>query len=512
MRFCTTSDGVRIAYAALGQGPPLVKAGNWFGHLEYELKSPVWSHWIKEFSRYHLYVRYDRRGCGLSDWKVEDFSFDSQVRDLETVVDSIGLEKFVLLGYSQGGPVSIAYAVLHPERVSHLILFGTFDKGWAKRNFSEQDEENKAQIEAQMKLVKFGWAQDSPVYRQTFSSTFILNATPEQFRYLHDLQRVSTSPENATRIMREFGQIDVSDLLPRISVPTLVLHARGDLRVPFESGRRLAALIPGARIVQLESDNHILLESEPVWQKFLQEIRSFIGIKDEAGSAPDLSVAPSIVDSGAAVHEPEGPNIQVGIEVPAEVRVGDTFQLKLDLINTGKEPAILHSVEKLLPPGLRPAEPQATLSDEGIMEFRGKKLPPYQKESIRILVKSDPVEEIEVRPKVSYSDQKGNLQTNSSSSARIKVRASLEFKFKTDKTKLVFDYLVGAFAHDYMRERFPSDKSGWRSLVEIARETKSSTSAIYGDKVEWVRSSANLSKGGLPRQGSSPASAGGVAR
>lgn len=277
IRFCTTPDNVRIAYATTGRGPPLIKAANWLTHLEFELLSPVWRHWIKELSRDHLYVRYDERGLGLSDWQVGEFSFDSWVRDLESVVDSIGLDRFVLLGISQGAPVSVAYTVRHPKRVSHLILHGAYAKGWAKRNLQPEEIEER---EAQISLMKAGWGRDNPAYRQIFTSQFIPKATSEQARWFNDLQRASTSPENAVRFMRVFGQIDVSELVPHVDVPTLVLHSRGDVRVPFENGRQIAALIPGARFVPLDSDNHILLEDEPAWKKFLYEVRSFLGIKE----------------------------------------------------------------------------------------------------------------------------------------------------------------------------------------------------------------------------------------
>jgi len=277
VRFCLSDDGVRIACASTGDGPPIVKAANWLSHVQFDLDSPVWRHWIEEFSRFHRYVRYDERGCGLSDWNVGDFSFDAWVRDLETVVDSFGLERFVLLGISQGGPVSVAYAVRHPERVSHLILYGTYGAGWGHRASAAEVEE----YEAQIKLTQLGWGRDNPAYRQMFTSQFIPEATPEQARWFNELQRICTSPENAVRFLSEFGKIDVRDLLSRVAVPTLVLHAQGDKRVPFEFGRRVAAEIPGARFVALDGQNHILLRDEPAWPRFLDEVRRFIGVRDD---------------------------------------------------------------------------------------------------------------------------------------------------------------------------------------------------------------------------------------
>ncbi len=276
IRFCSSNDGVRIACGTTGDGPPLVKAANWLSHVHFDLDSPVWRHWIEELSRFHRYVRYDERGCGLSDWKVPDFSFDAWVRDLEAVVDSLGLERFVLLGLSQGGPVGIAYAVRHPERVSHLVLYGTYCVGWANRDSPRTEEHG-----AQMKLTQIGWGRDNPAYRQIFTSQFIPGATPEQMRWFNELQRMSTSPDNAVRFQMEFGRIDVRDLLSRVKVPTIVLHAQGDQVVPFEEGRRVASEIPGAQFVALEGENHILLADEPAWSKFLYEVRRFIGVKEE---------------------------------------------------------------------------------------------------------------------------------------------------------------------------------------------------------------------------------------
>lgn len=279
IHFCTTADGVRIAYATVGQGPPLVKAANWLNHLEFDWRSPVWHHLLKEFARNHLFVRYDERGNGLSDWAVKEFSFESFVRDLESVVDAVGLSRFSLLGISQGGAVAIAYAVRHPERVSHLILYGTFAVGWAKRGASPEAIEQR---EAQLTLIKLGWGKDNPAFRQLWTTLYMPDATPEQMQWFNDLQRITTSPENAARLFSEVGNIDVDDLLPQVKVPTLVLHCRSDAMVPFEAGRRIAALIPGARFVPLEGRNHLLLEGEPAWAKFIIEVRRFLGTDEEA--------------------------------------------------------------------------------------------------------------------------------------------------------------------------------------------------------------------------------------
>jgi pimeloyl-ACP methyl ester carboxylesterase len=274
IKFCTTTDGVRIAYATVGHGPPLVKAANWLNHLEFDWRSPIWRHLFEEFARDHVLVRYDQRGNGLSDWNVENFSFEVLVRDLEAVVDAVGLERFALLGISQGASAAIAYAVRHPERVSHLILYGAYARGWAKRGSSPDEIERR---QAYLTLTKLGWGQDHPAYRQLWTTLFLPDATLEQWHWFNDLQRVSASPENAFRILNEVGKIDVVDLLPQVKAPTLVLHCRDEVVAPFEEGRLIASLIPGARFVPLEGRNHLLLENEPAWPAFVSEVRRFLG-------------------------------------------------------------------------------------------------------------------------------------------------------------------------------------------------------------------------------------------
>ena len=272
IRFCTASDGVGIAYATVGQGPPLVKTANWLNHLEFDWQSPVWRHLLDELARDHRLIRYDERGNGLSDWDADDISFDAFVRDLETVVDAVGEEQFALLGISQGCAVSIAYAVNHPERVTHLVLYGGYARGRLKRGSAVQTEEE----EALMTLMRLGWGQENPQFRQIFTSRFIPDASLEQVRWFNDLQRITTSPENAVRFRRVFSEIDVDDLLPQVSVPTLVLHCRDEVAVPLEEGRRMATRIPDARFVVLEGRNHLIIEDEPAWPRFLEEVRSFL--------------------------------------------------------------------------------------------------------------------------------------------------------------------------------------------------------------------------------------------
>jgi pimeloyl-ACP methyl ester carboxylesterase len=278
IRFCTSADGARIAYATAGQGPPLVKAANWLNHLEFDWNSPVWRHWLRELGRDHTLVRYDERGCGLSDWSAGEMSVDAWVRDLEAVVDSLELERFPLLGISQGAPIAIAYAVRHPERVSHLLLYGGYLRGRLHRGLSPKDMDER---DLMIRMVRVGWGQDHPAFRQVFTTLFIPDADREQIAWFNELQRVSATPENAARMLESFDRIDVRALAPQVQVPTLVLHAKGDLRVPFAEGRLIATSIPGARFVPLESRNHLLLESEPAWTRFLETVRDYLGVPME---------------------------------------------------------------------------------------------------------------------------------------------------------------------------------------------------------------------------------------
>ena len=282
IRFCTSNDGTRIAFAESGAGPPLIKAANWLSHLEFDWDSPVWRHWLVELSRTHRLVRYDERGCGLSDWNVADLSFEAWLRDLELVVDATGLERFPLLGISQGASIAIAYAVKYPERVSHLVLHGGYARGRALRSASDGQRES---AELMLKVMEMGWGGENPAFRQFFTSHFIPDASLEQQRWFNELQRISTSPANAVRFMKVLTEIDVEALLPRVECPTLILHPTHDAAVAFEEGRLMASRIPGARFVPLESGNHLLLESEPAWRRFTEELETFLPGATSGGTA-----------------------------------------------------------------------------------------------------------------------------------------------------------------------------------------------------------------------------------
>jgi pimeloyl-ACP methyl ester carboxylesterase/DNA-binding winged helix-turn-helix (wHTH) protein len=279
IQFCSSTDGVNIAYATSGVGPPLVKPANWLTHLEYDWESPVWRHWLRELSREHTLIRYDQRGSGLSDHDVHDLSFDAWVRDLETVVDALGLERFPLLGISQGCAVAIAYAARHPERVTRLVLYGGYAQGAITRARTPQEVDEATMV---MRLMPLGWGRDNPAFRLFFAARFLPEGTPEQMRWFSELQRITTTPEIAVRLRGAAAEIDVTGLAPRVRAPTLVLHATGDAVVPFDQGRLIAALVPGARFISLESRNHILLEGQPAWPRFLDEVRRFLGGGDGA--------------------------------------------------------------------------------------------------------------------------------------------------------------------------------------------------------------------------------------
>lgn len=270
--FCRSPDGVRIAYATVGDGPPLVKAANWLNHLELDWLSPIWGKTFQELASRRTLIRYDERGNGLSDWQADEISFEAFVRDLEVVVDALGLGRFPLLGMSQGCAVSIAYAVRHPERVSALVLLGGYAAGWRIGASAEERERR----EAVMTLTRLGWGTPNSAYRHIFSQTFMPDGTPEELAWFDEFQRQTTSSENAVRFQDAFGDIDVRHLLSQVRAPTLVLHARDDQRITLEQGRELAIGIPGARFVSLESRSHIILGHEPAWSVCMAEIDRFL--------------------------------------------------------------------------------------------------------------------------------------------------------------------------------------------------------------------------------------------
>ena len=273
IHFCRTPDGARVAYAEIGHGPPLVRAAHWITHLDYDWQSPVWRHWLEGLSRGRTLVRYDERGCGLSDHDPYEVSLETFVQDLETVVDAMALERFPLLGVSQGGPVAIEYARRHPERVSRLVLVGSYVRG---RSLRAASAAQTGVIELQRELIRLGWGHDDHSFRLYFSSTFMPDAPPQLWSDFAELLRRTTSAENALRIFDACSSIDVTEAAAQVTVPTLILHGRDEMRIPFDQSRELAALIAGSRLVPLDTRNHLLRPEEPAWAHLLSEIDAFL--------------------------------------------------------------------------------------------------------------------------------------------------------------------------------------------------------------------------------------------
>ena len=279
IRYLRTADGVQLAWAEAGAGPVLVKAANWLSHLDYDWESPVWQHWMRFFADRFRFVRYDERGCGMTDWKVGDLSFYRWLEDLEAVIAAADInEPFALLGISQGAAACIAYAVRHPERVSHLVLYGGYSRGVARRNDPEKERIYRALIE----LARLGWGTDNPAFRQVFTTRFIPDGTDEQMAWFNELCRRTTSPEIAAELLEGRAEVDVTELLGQVRVPTLVLHGRDDAVVPIAEGRLLASRIPGAQFVELDSKNHVLLGHEPAWARFCEAVLEFVGFESGA--------------------------------------------------------------------------------------------------------------------------------------------------------------------------------------------------------------------------------------
>ena len=273
IQFCKSRDETRIALATIGKGPPIVRAAHWFSHLEFDARSSVWAHWLEELSSDHAFIRYDQRGCGLSDWALPSVSLDDWVEDLAAVVDALHLKRVSLFGMSQGAAVAIAYAERYPERVSHLILLGAYARGRLHPELAPQHQDVAQTL---VDVIRLGWTRDNPAFRQLFTTMMIPEGTREQQQCLNEIARLSTPKENAVTIRNALYRIDVVSQAQQLRVPTLVFHSRGDAFVEFNEGRYLASLIPSARFVPLDSRNHVLLKAEPAWQGFLKEVRAFL--------------------------------------------------------------------------------------------------------------------------------------------------------------------------------------------------------------------------------------------
>jgi pimeloyl-ACP methyl ester carboxylesterase/DNA-binding CsgD family transcriptional regulator len=294
IRFTRGRDGVRLAYAVHGAGPPLIIVSCWLSHLRHDWESPVWRHFLEDLGRIATVVRYDERGFGMSDWEVQDLGFEPRVSDLEALIDTLGFDRFALLGMSGGSPVAMAYAARHPERVTRLILYGTACGRPVPLDGEELDEE-----ETFRSMIRVGWAKEEPTFRRVFTQLFIPDATEEQMRWFDDLQRLSTSPRNAVDSRVERFSIDIQPELHRISAPTLVLHAVEDHALDFSNAIEVTDLIPDARLVALDSRNHILLADEPAWPTFLSELEAFLEQRpvDQPGRLPLVeALSPREVD------------------------------------------------------------------------------------------------------------------------------------------------------------------------------------------------------------------------
>ncbi|MEO9341155.1 alpha/beta fold hydrolase [Mesorhizobium sp. SB112] len=274
IRFCNSADGTRIAVASCGDGPTILRAAHWLSHVDYDLESPVWRPWLHALSAHNRFVRYDPRGCGLSDRYVADLSVEAWHTDMDAVAASIEEERFVLLGLSQGGALAISYALRHPERVSHLVLLNAYGRGGRAR--AKTDDE-RLEAEMLVNFIRIGWGRENPAFCRFFTNLFIPDGTPEQHRWWGDLERVTASADVASQLLWQMQGIDVLDIASKLRVPTLIAHSRGDMRVPFDEGCRLAAAIADARFVPLESKNHVLLPGEPAWDVFQSELSAFLG-------------------------------------------------------------------------------------------------------------------------------------------------------------------------------------------------------------------------------------------
>ncbi len=270
--FCIAPDGVQLAHATVGQGPAVFKAPNWMNHLEYDWSSPIWGPMFQGITRHHRLVRFDQRGNGLSDWDAPEISEDAMQQDMDAVVAATGIKRFVIFAMSQGCSFAVRYAVRHPEQVSCMVMLGGYARGASKRNSPDQN----IMHDATTGIIRAGWGDPNPAYRHMFTESLLPDASPMQKAGFDELQRVACSAETAARINDMNAGVDVTDLARKVNVPVLVMHSENDVRVPLEEGRRLAALIPGARFLTLPGNNHVLVPGTPAFDIFLQEFQRFV--------------------------------------------------------------------------------------------------------------------------------------------------------------------------------------------------------------------------------------------
>lgn len=351
IRMLRTVDDVNLAWASAGAGPPLVRASTWLTHLEHDWDSPVWRHWLEFLAGHFQLIRYDERGCGLSDREADDYSFERWSDDFDAVVEAAQPDRpFAVLGISQGGIAAVSYAARFPENVSHLILCGAYARGWGERDNSDGAQQFRAIVQ----LTRLGWGQENPVYRQLFTSRFVPEGTPEQLNWFNDLCAKTTKPDVAARLLEERTRANAMDFLPQIKVPTLVLHASEDAVVPITQGRLLAARIPNARFVQLESKNHVLLEHEPAWERFKEEVLQFTGIQALEGAEDPIFAVLSPREREVLVHVAAGEsNSQIGETLSiSEKTVRNHITHVFEKLNVrSRAQAIVLAKDKRLSPG-----------------------------------------------------------------------------------------------------------------------------------------------------------------
>jgi pimeloyl-ACP methyl ester carboxylesterase/DNA-binding CsgD family transcriptional regulator len=285
IRFCTTTDNVKLAYAVSGNGPPLLMPATWLSHLEHQWKSLAWRHWLETLSQRYTLVRYDSRGCGLSDRDAAEFSFEGWVRDVEAVVDAAGFRQFDVLATCWGGPIGIEYAARHPDRVARLLVYGSYALGRLRAARPMQAQQARVLLD----MVRLGWGKENHALGQVWGSYFQPGGTLEHFRSWSEQQALSTSPATAVRLLRIGWESDVRASARKIKCPALTLHVSRDTVVPVEDGRALASLIPDCRFVQIDGENHMPLEEEPAWRRIVTEIDNFLKAPVEA-SAPRTSL------------------------------------------------------------------------------------------------------------------------------------------------------------------------------------------------------------------------------
>jgi pimeloyl-ACP methyl ester carboxylesterase/DNA-binding CsgD family transcriptional regulator len=261
--FARSKDKTTIAYALSGEGPPLVRAGTWLTHVHHDWESPIWAHWLRFMSERHTLVRYDPRGCGLSQTDVATITFDDWVADLEAVVDRLELESFPLFGMSQGGAVAAQYAIRHPERVTHLTLYAPLMTGWHDRSnaFAQQ-------WQLMEQLVLAGWGESNMAFPSMFANLFLPSSPPETRQWYAELQRKSASKQVAGRFMHLLGGLSMFSRLKEIRAPTLVIQIAREQVIDPRTVTGIAGEIRGSQFVSIDSSNHILLEDEPGWQEF----------------------------------------------------------------------------------------------------------------------------------------------------------------------------------------------------------------------------------------------------